>query len=165
MFIGSIGQTLHYESGAYHKCAHKTADPCFVLSPIVRDTGLVGEICVITHPRICSPWFSSLFLYKNSRETCTNKYCYVWARKVWPESRHGYTRAPGHDVLAWRSSWRMVVYIYYITAAGNSISSQLGSSCQGNWYSTEKAGGMAHSITRTTSHLPGQAGRRVGPAF
>ena len=26
----------------------------------------------------------------------------------------------------------MVVYIYYTTAAGNSISSQLGSSCQGN---------------------------------
>ncbi len=30
--------------------------------------------------------------------------------------------------------------LYYITAAVNSISSQLSSSCQGNWYSTEKAG-------------------------
>jgi hypothetical protein len=30
------------------------------------------------------------------------------------------------------------VYIYYITAAGNPISSQLDSSCQGNQYSMEK---------------------------
>ncbi len=37
----------------------------------------------------------------------------------------------------------MVVYIYYLTAAGKSISSQLGSSCQGNRYGTEKVGGMA----------------------
>jgi hypothetical protein len=35
------------------------------------------------------------------------------------------------------------MYIYYITGAGNSISSQLGSSCQGNRNSTEKAGGTA----------------------
>jgi hypothetical protein len=33
------------------------------------------------------------------------------------------------------------MYIYYITAAGKSISSQLDSSCQGNRYGTEKAGG------------------------
>jgi hypothetical protein len=47
---------------------------------------------------------------------------------------------------------------------------QLGSSCQGNRYGTEKAGGITRS-PRTKSHLPGdsppasQAGRRVGPAF
>ncbi len=35
------------------------------------------------------------------------------------------------------------MYIYYITAAGNSISSQLDSSCQGNRHGTEKAGGTA----------------------
>ncbi len=39
-----------------------------------------------------------------------------------PERRHGSTRIPGRVFLAWRSSWRMVVYIYYATAAGNSIS-------------------------------------------
>ncbi len=46
-----------------------------------------------------------------------------------PERRYGSTRVPGHGFLALRSSWRMVVYIYHITAAGNSVSSQLGSSC------------------------------------
>ncbi len=61
------------------------------------------------------------------------------------------------------------MYIYYKTAAGNSISSQLGSSSQGNRYSMEKAGGTALPSS-TISHLPGhsspasQAGRRVGPA-
>ncbi len=33
-------------------------------------------------------------------------------------------------------AWWTVVYIYYITAAGNSSSSQLGNSCQGNRYGT-----------------------------
>ncbi len=41
------------------------------------------------------------------------------------ERRHGSTRVPGHSFLAWRSSWRMVVYIWYMTAAENSISLQL----------------------------------------
>jgi hypothetical protein len=56
-----------------------------------------------------------------------------------------------------------------VTAAGNSISSQLGSSCKGNRYSTVKAGGTVRPSR--TSHLPGhsplasQAGRRVGPAL
>jgi hypothetical protein len=64
----------------------------------------------------------------------------------------------------------MVVDIYFITAAGNSISSQLDSSCQGNRYGTEKAGGTARP-SRTKSHLPGQpppvtlADRCVGPAL
>ncbi len=38
-----------------------------------------------------------------------------------PERRHGSTRVQGHAFLAWRSSWRMVVYIYFITAAENAI--------------------------------------------
>jgi len=64
----------------------------------------------------------------------------------------------------------MDVYIYFITAAGNSISSQLGSSCQGNRYGTEKMGGTArpsHTKTDLPSRSPpaSQAGRRVGPAF
>ncbi len=46
----------------------------------------------------------------------------------------------------------MVVYIYFITSAGNSISSQLGSSCKGHRYGTEKAGGTARP-SRTKSHL------------
>ncbi len=60
----------------------------------------------------------------------------------------------------------MVVYIYYITAAGNSISSQLGSSAQGNRYCTAKAGGMARP-SRTKSHLSGHSppASRVGPAL
>ncbi len=61
------------------------------------------------------------------------------------------------------SSWRMVEYIDY-KAAGNSISSQLGSSCQGNRYGTEKASGMDRpSCTKT--HMPGHsppASKRAG---
>jgi len=62
------------------------------------------------------------------------------------------------------------VFIYYITTAENSISSQLGSSCQGGWYGTVKAGGTARSLHKK-SHMPGhsppagKAGRRVGPAL
>ncbi len=73
-------------------------------------------------------------------------------------------------LLAWRSPWRMVVYIYYITTAENYISLQLGSPCQGNRYGTEKAGGTARP-SHAKSHLPGhsppasQAGRRVWPAL
>ncbi len=80
-----------------------------------------------------------------------------------------YYRVPGHTFLAWHSLWRMVVYIYYITAAVNSISSQLGSWRLGDLYGAEKAGGMARP-SRTKSHPPdhsppaSQAGRRVGPA-
>ncbi len=68
------------------------------------------------------------------------------------------------------SSCRMVVYIYYITAAGNSISSQLGSSCQGNWYGMENAG-CAARLSHAKSHLPvhsppaSQMGRRSGPGL
>jgi hypothetical protein len=59
---------------------------------------------------------------------------------------------------------------YNVTAAGDYISTQLGNSCQGNRYCTEKAGGTARP-SRTKSHLLGhsppasQAGRRVGQAL
>jgi hypothetical protein len=54
----------------------------------------------------------------------------------------------------------MVVYIYYITAAGNSISRQLGSSYQGNQYCMEKTGGIGPFITyKITPAGPG------GPPF
>ncbi len=59
----------------------------------------------------------------------------------------------------------VVLYIYYMTAAGNAIGLQLGSSVRATGYGTEKAG-----CTVRPSHLPGnsslasQAGRRVGPA-
>ncbi len=51
-------------------------------------------------------------------------------RMLWghPERRHGSIRVPGHAFLAWRSSRGMVGYIYYVTSAGNSISSQPGRS-------------------------------------
>jgi hypothetical protein len=58
----------------------------------------------------------------------------------------------------------------FITAAGNSISSQLDSSCQGNRYGTEKTGDTARP-SRTKSYLPGHspppslAARRVGAAL
>ncbi len=64
----------------------------------------------------------------------------------------------------------LVVYIYYITEAGHSISLQLDSSCQGNRYGTQKAGDTARP-SRTKSHLPGhfppasQADRRIGSVF
>ncbi len=57
-----------------------------------------------------------------------------------------------------------------VTAAGDYISTHLCSSCQGNRYGTEKAGGTA-SPSRTKSHLlshslpASQVGRRVGLAL
>ncbi len=67
-------------------------------------------------------------------------------------------------------TWRMVVYINNITTAGNSISLQLGSSCQGNRYGTEKAGGTArpsHAKSHPLGHSPpaSQAGRRFGASL
>jgi hypothetical protein len=46
--------------------------------------------------------------------------------------------------------------LYNIAAAENSISSQLGSSCQGNRYCTEQVGSTARP-SRTKSHLPGHS--------
>jgi hypothetical protein len=37
---------------------------------------------------------------------------------LWSERTHGSTRVPGHAFLAWCST--MVVYIYFVTAVGNS---------------------------------------------
>jgi hypothetical protein len=56
------------------------------------------------------------------------------------------------------------VYIYYITTTGNSVSSQLGSSCQASRYGTEKAGGMSLP-SRTESHLPGHYSQPGGPPY
>jgi hypothetical protein len=50
----------------------------------------------------------------------------------------------------------MVVYIYYATADGNSISSQLGSFCQGNRYGTERQAVRPvqnHKVTPTWAWL------------
>ena len=55
----------------------------------------------------------------------------------------------------------MVVYIYYITAAGNSISSQMGGSYQGDRYGTQKAGGYGPSITCTIT--PAASSQPGGP--
>ncbi len=92
------------------------------------------------------------------------------AMLVSPERRLGPARLPSHAFLVWRSSRQIVVYIYYVTTAGNSIRWQLGSSCQGNRYGTGKAGGTVRPSC-TKSHLLGrspsanQAGRRVGLAL
>jgi hypothetical protein len=62
------------------------------------------------------------------------------------------------------------LYICYITAAKNSISSQQGSSYPGNRYVTDKAGVTARP-SYTKSHLPdhsppaNQAGRHIGSAL
>ncbi len=48
------------------------------------------------------------------------------------------------------------MYIYYITAAGNSNSLQLGSSCKGNRSGTEKAG-FTTRPSHTKAHLPGHS--------
>ncbi len=66
--------------------------------------------------------------------------------------------------------WWLRTFTTYVTAAGNSFSSQLDSSYQDNRYSMEKAG-CAACPSRTKSHLPchsppaSQAGRRVGAAI
>jgi hypothetical protein len=71
-------------------------------------------------------------------------------------------RVVAHD------GWLRFTALY--NSSWGSISTQLGSSCQGNRYGTEKAGGMAPP-SHTKPHLPGhfppasQAGRRVGPAL
>jgi hypothetical protein len=54
----------------------------------------------------------------------------------------------------------MVVYIYYKTAAGNSISSQLGSSSQGNRYGKSRRCGpsITHKITPAGSPSSSQQG-------
>ncbi len=65
----------------------------------------------------------------------------------------------------------MVMYIYQITAAENSISWQQGSPCQGNEYGMEKAGGTAvhhvqnHTLLGHSPPVSQAAGRRVGPAL
>ncbi len=96
--------------------------------------------------------FLFLYLYFSLSSVCTvlGRPSFFSSR---PERRHGSNRVPGHAFFAWRSSWRMVVYIYCITAAGNSNSLQLGSSWQGNRYGTEKSSGMARR-SHTKSHLP-----------
>ncbi len=80
-----------------------------------------------------------------------------------PERRHGSTIVPGYAFLAWRSSWRMIVYFYFMTSAWNSIRPQLGIFCQDNRYGTEKACGTARpshtkSITPTGSLSSSQSG-------
>jgi hypothetical protein len=62
------------------------------------------------------------------------------------ERGYGSTRVTGHALLAWLSSRRMVVYIYYKTRAGNSNSSQLGSPQYG------KGSRYGPSITYKKSH-------------
>ncbi len=61
---------------------------------------------------------------------------------------------PVHACHSWLQSWRMVVNIYYITAAGNAISSQLGSSCPGISYSTARQA-ETDRPSRTKSHPAG----------
>ncbi len=83
----------------------------------------------------------------------------------------GYTKIEGMGLLAYQAkpSLRDVahdVVLSTFTAAGNSISTQLGSFCQDNRYCTKKASGSARP-SRTKSHLSGhsslasQAFRRV----
>jgi hypothetical protein len=68
-------------------------------------------------------------------------------------------RVPGHAFVAWCISWRMNVYIYYITAPESSISSQLGSSCQGNWSRRRYGPSVTYKITPAGSLSSSQTGR------
>ncbi len=89
-----------------------------------------------------------------------NKYSHMKGPLLAPTQREGmglleYQAMEAHD--GWLCS-----YIYYILAAGNSISSQLG-----NQYGMEKAGGPSHTKSRLPGHSPpaSQAGRRVRSAL
>ncbi len=84
---------------------------------------------------------------------------------VAPERRHGSPGEPGHAFLEWRSSWRIIVYIYLITAVGNSISSQLGSFCQGNRYGTIRPAHHVQNHTcRDTLQQPARRAAVLGQA-
>ncbi len=57
----------------------------------------------------------------------------------------------------WFQFWRLVVYIYFLTAAGHGISSQLSSTCLGRQCGSSRAGGKdspLHYKTHMTGHSP-----------
>ncbi len=83
----------------------KFFDICKKKTEVTRVRGVSHNNCPPSHP--CGVFRCILFILLRT------------------ERRHGPTREPGHAFLAWRSSWRMVVYICYMIAAENSISSQL----------------------------------------
>ena len=75
----------------------------------------------------------------------------------------GWDQKEGMGLLEYRTMpflvndrWRMAVYIYFIIAARNFASSQLGSSCKGNRYCTEKADGTTRP-SRTKLSLRGHS--------
>ncbi len=92
-----------------------------------------------------------------------------------PEWMHGSTRVQYQAMTSLRDlahdGWmcKFIICTCIPTTAMH-ISSQLGSSCQGNRYGTENTGGTARP-SRKKSHLPShsppasQAGRLVGPAL
>ncbi len=85
------------------------------------------------------------------------------------QRKHGSTRVPGHAFLVWHSSWRTVVYFYYIRAAENSISSQLGSFYQGQWGIRLRAGPTRRPAWLAGGEWPGMCvfvhdGRAIPPA-
>jgi hypothetical protein len=80
-------------------------------------------------------------------------------------------RSQPRELLTWRAGLclpfviavvRMVVYIYFITAARNVISSQLGSSCQGRRCGTPKQ--AAWTLHHVQNHTPlGRSSQPGGP--
>jgi hypothetical protein len=91
-------------------------------------------------------WLYCIVHISSSDERAHRSLFHLW---YYPQRRLGSIRVPGHAFFAGCSSWRMVVYICYITAPG-----PLSSSCQDNWYGTEKVGSTA-GPSRKKSHLPG----------
>jgi len=90
------------------------------------------------------------------------KYQHSWLYLQSINSINNCRKVPLQDILfRWRhfalvflylfGNKSMVVYIYYITAAGNVINSHQGSCCQGSWYDTAKKAGMDRP-SRTKSH-------------
>ncbi len=65
-----------------------------------------------------------------------NSMCSYLLGRLYQREGHGSIRLPGHAFLAWRSSWWWLCT--FTTAAGNSMRRQLGSSCHGNRYCTER---------------------------
>ncbi len=58
--------------------------------------------------------FASIHPFKTGYQTGTAAQQHSLCLSADPARRHGSTRVPGQALLAWCSSWRMVVYIYYV---------------------------------------------------
>ncbi len=107
-----------------------------------------------TTPKSLSGRHQTLFLIKGPTMdhimATTLHNVWVSGTSLRTERRQGPTRVPGHACLAWRSSWRIVVNIYFLTAAGKSAVEQLLSGNRGIRYGKGRRYGpsIAHNSWR-----------------